>query len=111
MRWLALGAVLVACSHASAPRYPLHPDARLASGGPIEVRGAVANPGVIPYAPGITLTCALRLAGGPTALAFGHGQLIRRERGFSLPVSAIVDGAAPDLELAPGDVVILGEGD
>lgn len=77
---------------------------RSASGGPIEFVGAVANPGVIPYTPGITFTCALRLAGGPTAMA-GRVALRRGEHVYVLPLRRIFDHTAPDPELAPGDIV------
>jgi protein involved in polysaccharide export with SLBB domain len=113
MRWRALAVVIAlglgACTHASGPSYPLHPHARSASGGPIEILGAVANPGVIPYSVGITLRTALRLAGGPTALALGPGMLTRVDHEFVLPVRDIVAGAAPDLELAPGDRIVVAE--
>lgn len=77
---------------------------RSASGGPISFVGAVANPGAIPYTPGITFTCALRLAGGPTAMVAG-AVLRRGEHVYSLPLRKIVEHAAPDPELAPGDIV------
>ena len=70
--------------------------------------GAVAHPGPVPYAPGITLTCALRLVGGPTMFASGLANLKRIHDGpYILPVREIVDGTAPDLELAPGDVIVV----
>ncbi|MGE5182329.1 MAG: hypothetical protein ACM31C_09725, partial [Acidobacteriota bacterium] len=91
----------------AAPHYPLHPSLRSASGGPVELFGELAHPGAIPYAPGITLTCALRLAGGTTRLAADVATLERGDRRWLVPVREIVDGTAPDLELAPGDVVTI----
>jgi protein involved in polysaccharide export with SLBB domain len=103
--------LLVACAPAAEPAYyPLHPHLRAASGGPITFVGEVAHPGVIPYAPGITFTTALRLAGGPTGLA-SHVQVRRGTLFFDLPLWAIVDHEAPDPELAPGDVVTIQEFD
>lgn len=103
-RWLL---VLVACGGASAPAYPLHPTLRSASGGPVEVLGAVATPGTIPYAPAMMLRCALRLAGGPTGNAGDRAEITRGTDKFAVPVRAIVAGDAPDLELAPGDEVFV----
>jgi protein involved in polysaccharide export with SLBB domain len=84
----------------------MHPKLRSASGGPITFLGEVAHPGVIPYAPGITFTTALRLAGGPTAL----GAQVTVQRGnerFALPLWSIFHHEAPDPELAPGDVITI----
>jgi protein involved in polysaccharide export with SLBB domain len=99
--------LLAACAPAAEPPYyPLHPKLRAASGGPITLVGEVAHPGAIPYAPGITFTTALRLSGGPTALG-AHAQVRRGSLFFDLPLAAIVDHAAPDPELAPGDVITI----
>jgi protein involved in polysaccharide export with SLBB domain len=110
VRALVLVVALLGCDQSRhvgprKPRYPLHPQERSASGGPIELIGAVASPGIIPYATGITLTCALRLAGGTTMFATPRGLLTRGHRRYLLPVRAIVDGTSPDLELAPGDLI------
>ena len=101
--------VLVACAASpGAPAYPLHPTLRSASGGPILVIGAVARPCAVPYTPGLSLRTVLRMAGGPR-----HGSrrgrvtrtLAGREHVYAVPIDDILVGAAPDLELAPGDVV------
>ncbi len=108
MRWLAIALALGACQSPRREhvRYPLHPRVRSASGGPIELVGGVAHPGTIPYAPGITLRCALRLAGGTIVGASETAELQRLDgRHYTLPVRAIIDGTEPDLELAPGDVI------
>jgi len=100
--------LLLACSAASAPRYPLHPRVRSASGGPVMLLGAVAHPGAVPYSLGITLTAALRLAGGPTALA--NRAVLRREgQTYVMPLFDLVNHETPDPELAPGDLVTLDE--
>lgn len=107
MRFLAI-AFVVACASETwpGPNYPLHPRMRAASGGPIELVGQVAHPGMIPYSRGLTLTTALRLAGGPTGRV--NGAMLRRgSRLFGLPLAQIVNHEAPDLELAPGDIVIV----
>ena len=98
--------LLVACSTASGPSYPLHPRVRSASGGPVQMLGAVAHPGAVPYSPGMTLTLALRLAGGPTG--FATRVMVKRDTlFFGVPLRDVVDHAAPDPELAPGDIVTL----
>ena len=100
--------LLVACGGATrAPGYPLHPASRSISGGPDSVLGAVAQPCDIPYSPGLTLRTALRFAGGPSELGMRRARITRDQRTFEVPVQAIVDGTAPDLELAPGDVVMV----
>jgi len=84
----------------------MHPKLRSASGGPITFVGEVAHPGVVPYAPGITFTTALRLAGGPTALG-AQVQVRRGNELFQLPLWSIFQHEAPDPELAPGDVITI----
>lgn len=97
--------LLAACSTtASGPSYPLHPRVRSASGGPVVMLGAVAHPGNVPYSPGMTLTLALRLAGGPTGFA-NHMRLERDRMVFTVPLRDVIDHEAPDPELAPGDVI------
>ena len=114
MRWIAV-AVLAACAAgapARKPAYPLHPQLRSASGGPVEMIGAIAHPGAIPYATGMTLTCALRLAGGPTGFATSIASLQRGHFHYQIPLRRIIDGSAPDPELAPGDTIrVLGLSD
>ncbi len=95
-----------ACAASPGPSYPLHPRLRSASGGPITLRGAVAHPGAIPYTPGLTLTSVLRLGGGPTSFANG-AHVLRGRKVFGVPLHEIVDHAAPDPELAPGDIVTI----
>lgn len=106
MRRLCL-CLLVACASRQPPRYPLHPAQRSASGGPVEVTGAVARPGAVPWSPGLTLRAALRIAGGPTPLGMRAARIVRGDKQFVVPVQEIITGTAPDLELAPGDVVLV----
>jgi protein involved in polysaccharide export with SLBB domain len=102
--WLC---VLVACASTPAPRYPLHPAVRSASGGPVEITGAVERPCSVPWSPGLTLRAALRFAGGPSALAMRRARITRGNTQFVVPVQRIIAGSAPDPELAPGDVVFV----
>lgn len=106
MRRLLL-VLLIACGRTPAPDYPLHPASRSISGGPVSILGAVVQPCDIPYSPGLTLRTALRFAGGPSELGMRRARITRDQRTFVVPVQAIVDGTAPDLELAPGDVVLV----
>ena len=97
-----------ACSAGpSRPAYPLHPGTRSASGGPVAVLGAVVHPCSVPYAPGLTLRAALEFAGGPSELGMRAARITRGATTFDVPVQAIVAGDAPDLELAPGDQVVV----
>ena len=99
---------LVACSAGTPkPTYPLHPASRPAAGGPVAILGAVARPCTVPYAPGLTLRAALELAGGPSELGMREARITRGGTTFDVPVQAIVAGDAPDLELAPGDQVLV----
>jgi protein involved in polysaccharide export with SLBB domain len=97
-----------ACSSgAPRPAYPLHPFTRPAAGGPVAIVGAVERPCTVPYAPGLTLRTALELAGGPSELGMRAARITRGGTTFDVPVQAIVAGDAPDLELAPGDQVVV----
>jgi protein involved in polysaccharide export with SLBB domain len=105
--WLVLAVACGACASPRPPSYPLHPASRSASGGPVSILGAVMQPCEIPYSPGLTLRTALRFAHGPSELGMRRARITRGDRTFVVPVQAIVDGSAPDLELAPGDVVLV----
>ena len=98
---------MIACASPHGPGYPLHPASRSVSGGPISILGAVTRPCDVPYSPGLTLRAALRFTGGPSELGMRRARITRGSRSFEVPVQAIVDGSAPDLELAPGDVVLV----
>ena len=114
--------LLAACAHSPPPiadewappkdepviEYPLVPMVRPASGGAITVVGDTFAGGstvAIPYAPRLTLNAALALSGQTT----NAGTLFRGDRSFELPVASIREHRMPDLELAPGDVIVLRE--
>jgi protein involved in polysaccharide export with SLBB domain len=99
--------VVAACSSRAQPAYPLHPAVRSATGGPVEITGAVVRPCNVPYAPGLTLRTALQLAGGVNELGMRDAEITRGATRFEVPVQAIVAGEAPDPELAPGDRVVV----
>ena len=120
MRFAAV--LLVGCATAHAPiadewapptdesviEYPLVPTVRSASGGAITVVGDSSVGGstlAVPYAPRLTLNTALALAGQTT----NAGTLFRGDLSYDLPVAAIRQHRMPDLELAPGDVIVLRE--
>jgi protein involved in polysaccharide export with SLBB domain len=106
--WLSLALLLLACSSgARGPGYPLHPQMRPATGGPVAILGAVTRPCSVPYSPGLTLRTALRLAGGLSSLSMRDALITRGGARFEVPVGDIVAGVAPDLELAPGDQVLV----
>ena len=104
---------LAACVPAPAkPSYPLHPLVRSASGGPIQVFGEVARPGPVPYAPGMTLSYAIEVAGGPTGMARERVKVVREvtedhDLVFHVSVHKLIEHRVPDPELAPGDIVIV----
>ncbi len=78
----------------------------------ISVLGEVGRPRTVPFQRGMRLTEALALAQGPTQSAdLGDVRIIRGPQSapsvYRARVSALVDGQAPDVELAPGDVVFV----
>jgi polysaccharide export outer membrane protein len=80
--------------------------------GRVTILGQVGSPTVVPHRDGMRLTEALALAGGVTV--DGDRSDIRLVRGpaeapdvYSASLDAIVDGAGPDVTLAPGDVLFV----
>ncbi|MBV8757434.1 MAG: SLBB domain-containing protein [Deltaproteobacteria bacterium] len=102
---LIIAVALAACAAPPRAPYPLHPASRSATGGPVELLGAVAHPGAIPYAPGLTLRAALQLAGGATEDARGTITVRRRGMLFRVDLRALLAGETPDPELGPGDSI------
>ena len=104
---------IVACANPApvTPWYPMHPLVRSASGGPVQVVGEVARPGEVPYAPGMTLSYAIEVAGGPTGMARERVRVVRdvngRDKVFQLSLRKLIEHRTPDPELAPGDIVIV----
>jgi polysaccharide export outer membrane protein len=91
--------------------YPVHANGGIA-GQPITILGQVEHPGVFPLFPREKLTEIITAAGGPTATARRWAKLSRRDdrgspRVYRISLERIANGAAPDPELAPGDVVIV----
>lgn len=86
----------------------------------ISIFGQVQHPGVFPHQQCITLTQAISLAGGFTAIAdkntvrvtriinVGDGGVGQR-RTFVLRAEDIAEGRAPDFDLLPDDVIFVGE--
>ena len=113
---IAIG-VVAACA-APAPRYHfVMPTASAApEPGPGEPRvavlGQITHPGMIRFHPGLTVIGAIVDAGGFTELAERHRiQIDRGHTRTHVSISEIVDGRAPDVALAPDDVVLVPEGD
>lgn len=81
----------------------------------ISVFGQVQHPGVFPHQQCITITQAVSLAGGFTALAEQNQvRVTRRDRAgarrtFVLRVADIAEGRAPDFDLEPDDVIFVPE--
>ena len=79
----------------------------------ISIEGQVAQPGVYPIQPGNTLLTAMALARSPTLIAKLDQVLVFRtvngERmGARFDLTEIREGSAPDPQLLPGDVVVVG---
>ncbi len=81
----------------------------------ISVFGQVQHPGVFPHQQCITLTQAISLSGGFTALADKNAVRVTRvdatgtRRTFVLRAEDIAEGRAPDFDLDPDDVVFVPE--
>lgn len=76
----------------------------------IVVRGAVRQPGLIPYTENLTLTRALEAAGGPTAEARLERVLIERPAGkrkqkITVNLLEVAQGRRHDEVIQPGDVI------
>lgn len=79
----------------------------------IAVEGEVRQPGVFPYAEGQTLITALALARSPSETAKLDEVMIFRtidgqKSAGRFDVRAIRGGRMPDVELVPGDVIVVG---
>lgn len=76
----------------------------------IDLIGAVARPGSVPFAPGMTIIQAIAGAGGFTPIANrDRVTLIRacngRRRTTIVPAQAIIEGRAANILLTPNDVI------
>lgn len=81
----------------------------------IFVLGEVNRPGSIPFEENMTVIGAIAKAGGTTKIADSNRTILTREGSdgekvrSAVPVSAIGRGQAPDVELAPGDIIFVPE--
>ena len=104
--------------HASGARDPvLNPPVRpgdvitLAPAGSVFVSGWVNKPGSYPVTLGLTVSGAIAAAGGSLFPADLGRTAVRRvlgpgnERSFSVDLTAITEGGAPDIQITDGDVV------
>ena len=116
MMRIAIAIGLVAACAAPAPPYHfVMPTASAApEPGPGEPRvavlGSIQRPGMIRFHPGLTVVGAIVDAGGFTELAArGRAEIDRGHTRTRVSIYEIVDGRAPDLALAPDDVVFVPE--
>lgn len=81
----------------------------------ISILGQVQHPGVFPHTQCLTVTQAISLAGGFTALAEKNQVRVTRidrqghRRTFVLRVEDIVEGRAADFDVEPDDVIFVAE--
>lgn len=81
----------------------------------ISVFGQVQHPGVFPHQQCLTISQAISLAGGFTALAEKNQVRVTRRdrrgnrRTFVLRVEDIAEGRAPDFDIEPDDVIFVPE--
>jgi polysaccharide biosynthesis/export protein len=76
----------------------------------VSVFGEVRSGGQLPYIPGLTVTDALGLAGGPTDVAgLARSYVLRAEDGVRerVNIRRIQRGRAPDVKLRPDDQLVI----
>lgn len=77
----------------------------------ITVSGAVAKPGPVAFRPGLTLSEAIRCAGGPMGSAkLDQVVLVRGRNQYSCDLDLVKRGLASDCELRPGDEIVVPRG-
>lgn len=80
----------------------------------ISVIGQVQRPGSVAYFPSMTIVDAIAAAGGFTGTAAKNNVTLRREVGGVVntqvyPVAEISSGRAPNVNLQPGDILVVDE--
>jgi protein involved in polysaccharide export with SLBB domain len=109
---LAVALALLACASrppVAQPVYALvHPAVVCSAGSRISVIGQVMRPGSIDCPTGMTLRDAVLAVGGFTAIAWVNGtKLVRDSRTYRVVLDEIIEGHAPDVVLAPGDLIFV----
>jgi polysaccharide export outer membrane protein len=80
----------------------------------ISVLGQVSRPGQVGYYPNMTIVDAIASAGGFTGIAAKNSVSLRRETGGKIemhvyPVADISEGRSPNVQVLPGDVLVVDE--
>jgi protein involved in polysaccharide export with SLBB domain len=80
----------------------------------ISVLGQVTKPGQVGYYPNMTIVDAIASAGGFTGIANKNSVNLRREVGGKIethiyPVADISEGRSPNVQVLPGDVLVVDE--
>jgi len=80
----------------------------------ISVLGQVAKPGQVSYYPNMTIVDAIASAGGFTGIAAKNSVNLRREVAGRIetrvfPVADISEGRSPNVQVLPGDVLVVDE--
>jgi protein involved in polysaccharide export with SLBB domain len=80
----------------------------------VYVLGQVAKPGPYPYDGKMTVIDAVALAGGTTKLADANSTVLTRDKNGKqlrvvVRVRSIGEGKEPDVELQPGDIILVPE--
>ncbi|MDK2952657.1 MAG: polysaccharide biosynthesis/export protein [Kosmotoga sp.] len=83
------------------------------SGKAVRVLGEVRIPGTVPYKKGITLLEVIGETGGITQLAGDKVLIIGKDtkRQFSVELDKLLSGSSEDIELEPGDTVVISRSD
>ena len=80
----------------------------------ISVIGQVQHPGAVVFFPNMTVVDAIAAAGGFTGIASKNKVYLRREvkgsvENHTCPVADISEGKAPNVQLQPGDILVVEE--
>jgi protein involved in polysaccharide export with SLBB domain len=80
----------------------------------VSVIGQVQKPGAVAYFPNMTIVDAIAAAGGFTGIAAKNTVNLRREvkgsvESHNCPVADISEGRAPNVQLQPGDILVVEE--
>ena len=80
----------------------------------ISVLGQVSKPGQVSYYPNMTIVDAIASAGGFTGIAAKNSVNLRREVAGRIetrvfPVADISEGRSPNVQVLPGDVLVVDE--
>lgn len=74
----------------------------------VYLAGEIAKPGPVPYSPGMTISQAILEAGGESQFGLlSRAYVVRNDERIRVNVKRVIKGKAADMELAPGDRIVI----